>query len=54
MNTDFSEAKENFVEHKNLKEQKVNENQNNATVDEITIVIRGGKVVKFEQRLVPV
>lgn len=39
-------------EHNESQAQHSNDGQESPKVDEITIVIRGGKVVKFEQRFV--
>lgn len=44
--------KKDLSDHSDL--QHNNTDQETGKVDEITIVIRGGKVVKFEQRLVAI
>ena len=50
MSIDIDKYKKELNDHTDLQHNKTG--QEPGMVDEITIVIRGGKVVKFEQRLV--
>lgn len=54
MSIDVDKHKKELSDHSDRKGQHNSTNQETGKVDEITIVIRGGKVVKFEQRLVAV
>lgn len=53
MNIDFKKlANKELSENNDSIKQNTTSGQESAKIDEITIVIRGGKIVKFEQRFV--